>query len=221
MGIPKKYKAKFVENDWYHVYNRTNNKELLFINDADRILFLGRFNFYTAPFLDIASWNLQLNHFHFYVRIKSFEEINNYLSTRHSDQLCITEKKFLSQEATIHKLIDNVFKRFFISYTTRFNKAHNRKGNLFHRPFKHVLTDKESQFSQTVIYINANAVKHKLVKEISDYPWSSYHDIISENPTSLLRREVLDWFGGKSQFIKLLKEQSKYYYSCDTSIDDD
>ena len=221
MGISKKYKAPFVENALYHVYNRTNNKELLFRNDTDRFLFLRRFNFYTAPFLETISWNLQLNHFHFYVRIKSFEEINNYLITRDSDELCITEKKFLKQNVSLHNLIDNVFKRLFISYTTRFNKIHNRKGNLFHRPFKHVVTDKDSQFTQTVIYINANAVKHKLVKDISDYQWSSYHDIISENPTTLLRREILDWFGGKSQFIKLLKEQSTYYYSCDASIDDD
>jgi hypothetical protein len=221
MGIPKKYKATFIENEWYHVYNRTNNKELLFINDTDRYLFLRRFTFYTAPFLEPVSWNLQLNHFHFYVRIKKFEEINEYLNTRLSEQLCITERKFLKQEATLHDLIDNVFKRLFISYTTRFNNAHNRKGNLFHRPFKHVLTDKDSQFSQTIIYINANAIKHKLVKNISDYKWSSYHDIISENPTTLLRKEVLDWFGGKAQFIKLLNEHSKYYYSCDASIDDD
>ncbi|MEO8769084.1 MAG: hypothetical protein ABI402_03335 [Ferruginibacter sp.] len=221
MSVPTKYKAPFVENELYHVYNRTNNKELLFINDADRYLFLWRFNFYTAPFLEPFTWNLQLNHFHFYVRIKSFEEINDYLNTRHSEQLCITERKFLSQEATIHDLIDNVFKRFFISYSIRFNKFHNRKGNLFHRPFKHVLTDKESQFSQTVIYINANAVKHKLVKEISEYKWSSYHELISENPTTLLRKELLEWFGGRAAFIKIHNDQSNYYYSCDAAIDDD
>src|SRR5436853_623387 len=110
MGIPKKYKAPFVENGLYHIYNKTNNKELLFLDDADRFLFLNRFNFYTIAFLDIITWNLQLNHFHLYVRIKSFEEITNYLNTRHNEELCITERKFLKQEVTLHTLIDNVFK---------------------------------------------------------------------------------------------------------------
>lgn len=221
MGIPKKYKAPFVENELYHVYNKTNNHELLFIDDADRFLFLRRYDFYTSPFVQTLSWNLELNHFHFYVRVKSVEEIVNYLSSIESKDLCNTEKKFLKQEATIHDLIDNVFKRLFISYTARFNHIHKRKGNLFHRPFKHVLTDKDSQFTQTVIYINANAVKHKLVEEIEDYKWSSYHSIISDNPTTLLREELFDWFGGRAEFIKSHKEQSQYYYSCDASIDDD
>jgi hypothetical protein len=33
MPIPTKYLAEFAEGHLYHVYNRTNNKELLFLND--------------------------------------------------------------------------------------------------------------------------------------------------------------------------------------------
>ncbi|MEO7523410.1 MAG: hypothetical protein ABIT58_04910 [Ferruginibacter sp.] len=221
MGIPKKYKADFVENEIYHVYNKTNNKELLFINDADRILFLKKFDRYTSAFLEPFSWNLLLNHFHTYVRVKSFENITNFLKGVPTENLCLTERKFLKGEVTIHKLIDNVFKRLFISYTICFNKCHKRKGNLFHRPFKHVLTEKESQFSQTIIYINANAVKHGLVTRIEDYKWSSYFNLISDDHENLLKQEVLDWFGGKKQFIKMLKEKTEYYHSCESSMEDD
>jgi len=34
-----KYKADFVENELFHVYNRTNNNELLFKNDENRFFF--------------------------------------------------------------------------------------------------------------------------------------------------------------------------------------
>ncbi len=102
-----------------------------------------------------------------------------------------------------------------------FNNLHNRKGNLLHRPFKHIQVKNDDQFTQTVIYINANAQKHKIVTDFRNYKWSSYNTILSEKPTKLFRCELLDWFGGKEQFIKILKEQTKYYYSCDTAIDDD
>ena len=221
MGIPKKYKAPFIENQLYHVYNRTNNKELLFINDDDRIIFLKKFEQYTAPFLDYFAWNLLENHFHFYTGVKSFEEIKDYLDSVDTKKMCLTEKRFLNLETTIHCLIDNIFKRFFISYTIYFNEKYSRKGNLFHRPFKHVVTDKESQFTQTIIYINANAVKHRLVNDINEHKWSSYHNIISDKPTILLKQKILDWFGGRHQFIQLHNEQIKYCYNCKTAIDDD
>ena len=40
MGVPSKYKAEFNEHGYYHVYNRTNNKELLFKTDDNRLYFL-------------------------------------------------------------------------------------------------------------------------------------------------------------------------------------
>lgn len=217
----KKYKADFVENELFHVYNRTNNKELLFKNDENRIFFLKRYDHYTSPFLETYSWNLLPNHFHLLIKVKSFESIKCFLENKCIKELCSTEKMFLLQKATIHDLIDHVFQRFLISYTMAFNNVHKRKGNLLHRPFKHVHVDKDTQFTQTVIYINANAQKLKLVTDFRKYKWSSYNTILSDSPTKLFRKELLDWFGGKEEFIKILKEQTKYYYSCDTTIDDE
>jgi putative transposase len=182
---------------------------------------LKRYDHYTSAFLETYSWILLPNHFHILAKVKSTESILNYLGNKYSHEICETEKKFLRQIIPIHDLIDNVFQRFLISYAMSFNNVHKRKGNLLHRPFKHVKVNDESQFTQTVIYINANAQKHKIVSDFTKYKWSSYDTIISEKPTKLFRRELLDWFGGKDQFIKTLKEQTKYYYTCDTLLDDD
>lgn len=180
-----------------------------------------RYDHYSFPFLETFSWNLLPNHFHFLVKVKSFESIRDFLQNKSIHELCSTEKRFLLQKATIHDLIDNVFQRFLISYTMSFNNVHKRKGNLLHRPFKHILVNRDTQFTQTVIYINVNTLKHKLLNDFTKYKWSSYNTILSDRPTKLYRKELLDWFGGKEQFIKTLKEQTKYYYSCDTIIDDD
>lgn len=216
-----KYKDAFIENQIYHVYNRTNNKEALFKSDKDRYCFLSHFDFYTAAFLDTYSWCLLPNHFHLLVKIKNYETVIAYIISKPSKELCSTERKFLQQKATIHELINNVFQRFLISYTMKFNHHYERKGNLLHRPFKHVLINKETQFSQAAIYINANAQKHKIVNDFTKYKWSSYKTILSEQPTKLLRNDLLEWFGGKVQFIKVLKEQTEYYYNCNTAIEED
>lgn len=39
MPIPDKYLANFEENSIYHVYNRTNNKEKLFLSEENILFF--------------------------------------------------------------------------------------------------------------------------------------------------------------------------------------
>ncbi len=219
--INAKYKATFIENECYHIYNRTNNNELLFRNDDNYAFFLARYMEITSAYLDLYSWNLLPTHFHLLVKVKNYTEIYNHLLKIPTEELVLTEKKFLSHRVTMHQLIDNLFQRFLISYCMKFNSKHERKGNLLHRPFKHKLIDKESQFTQAIIYINANAVKHGIVKNINAYKWSSYHDIISDEKTNVCRQYILDWFGGRDQFIKVINEQTAYYYNADVGIEEE
>ncbi len=219
--INSRYKAPFFEYECYHLYNRTNNFELLFRNDDDYAFFMAKYSAITAGYLDLFSWNLLPTHFHLLAKLKSYAAIYNHLQNIPEEQLVLTEKRFLTHRATVHELIRNIFQRFFISYCKYYNFIHNRKGNLFHRPFRHVHVNKESQFTQAVIYINANAVKHGLVTNINDHKWSSYHSIISNEKTNLCRQEILDWFGGRDQFINVLKEQTAYYYNSDVGIEEE
>lgn len=219
--INAKYKATFIENECYHIYNRTNNNEILYRDEGDFTFFMKRYSEMTAGYLDLYSWNLLPTHFHLLAKVRSYSAICHHIKHIPADSLVMTEKKFLRQKATIHELIDNLFQRFLISYCMKFNSKHERKGNLLHRPFKHKLIDKESQFTQAIIYINANAVKHGIVKNINDYKWSSYHDIISDEKTNVCRQYILDWFGGREQFIKVLHEQTAYYNNSDVGIEEE
>ena len=45
-----KFLANFPEDSIYHVYNRTNNKELLFKTDENRLFFLREYAKYLEPF---------------------------------------------------------------------------------------------------------------------------------------------------------------------------
>ncbi|HEX9826125.1 MAG TPA: hypothetical protein VGA80_05965, partial [Flavobacteriaceae bacterium] len=55
-------------------------------------------------------------------------------------------------------------------------------------------------FIKLIFYIHNNPVHHGLVKNISDYKWSSYHSIVSSKPTYLLRNEVIDGFDDLKNF---------------------
>ena len=215
-----KFLANFAEDNIYHVYNRTNNKELLFKTDENRLFFLRQYAKYLEPYLDTFCWALLPNHFHFLVRIKSNENIKSYLKTISLEKLKPVEKRYLENVITTELLIEFEWKRFLTSYSMAFNKQHQRTGNLFHRPFKRLQIDKESHFTQTIIYIHANPLKHKIFKDFMEYNWSSWKSIVSVNPTKLNRQEVLDWFGGLESFIDTHMNLTKYYYTEESNIED-
>jgi len=48
-------------------------------------------------------------------------------------------------------------------------------------------------------------VKHGFTEHYTQYKWSSYNSIISDNPTLLNRDEVLSLFSGKEEFIDFHK----------------
>jgi hypothetical protein len=95
MPIPEKYLADFQGGEIYHVYNRTNNKENLFVTDENRTFFLKRYKEIVASFVDTFCWNLLPNHFHLLIRIKSEEAIIAYLESKPTEALTGTERKFL------------------------------------------------------------------------------------------------------------------------------
>jgi len=220
MPIPSKLLADFNENGIYHVFNRTNNRERLFLSDNNRFFFLHQYKNHLSQLLDTYSWNLQPNHFHFLVKAKTSNEIKKYLECKGLSNLTLTENRFLHDEISQSELTEKGFKRFFQSYAQSFNNMHNRNGNLFYKPFKRIEVVGDSYFDQAMIYIHANAIKHRLVKDINQYKWSSWHSILSDSPTNLLRDEILDWFGGKERFIKIHLEMTKYYYETDVAIED-
>ena len=155
------------------------------------------------------------------VQIKTTKQIKEYLQTLSSQSLKPVEKKYLADTATTALLLELEWKRFFNSYAMAFNKQHKRKGNLFQRPFKRLEVMKESQFTQAVIYIHANARHHKLCNDFTKHQWPYWHTILSDKPTLLKREEMLEWFGGRQQFIDTHKSMSQYYYNNDISIEKD
>ncbi len=155
------------------------------------------------------------------MRIKTTEAIKNYLQTVPAKTLKQIEREYLNDSVDTELLMELQWKRFFNSYAMAFNKQHDRKGNLFQRPFKRVEVIKESHFTQAIIYVHANAQRHKLCKDFTQHKWSSWHTMLSDKPTHLAREEVIEWFGGRKQFMDVHKRMTDFYFDCDVSIEDD
>jgi len=134
------------------------------------------------------------NHFHLLVRIKEREEIRvdslpNPVRVRNPDRV----KRI--------KPPHRYFSDLFNAYSQAINKQQKRTGSLFESPFHRIPVDSDRYFQNLVVYIHQNPVHHGFTNDFRDYPWSSYGSVLSEKTTKIKRREVIDWFDGKSNFI--------------------
>lgn len=53
---------------FYHIYNRGNNRENIFIEERNYTLFMNLYSRYIPPIADTYAYCLLRNHFHFLVR---------------------------------------------------------------------------------------------------------------------------------------------------------
>ncbi len=221
MPINEKYLAPFEAGKIYHVYNKTNNKEKLFLNDENYAYFLKRTAVYINPYFDVFVWCLLPNHFHMMVRVKEESSIKKFLQSKVTEEMTKNDYKYLEHKITLNEFLATQWQKLFTSYAMAFNKMYNRSGNLFYRPFKRIVLEDENHITQLAVYIHANAQKHKLVKDFRKYKWSSWHTYLSDATTNLAKNFLLDWLGGVNNFITTHLSNSKYYYENEYSMEDE
>ncbi|MGH2575336.1 MAG: transposase, partial [Ignavibacteria bacterium] len=68
--MESKYNVDFIPGYYYHIYNRGNNREIIFYMDDNYKYFLKRFDKYLSIHLDVLAFCLLPNHFHFLVKVK-------------------------------------------------------------------------------------------------------------------------------------------------------
>ena len=174
---------RFEEGKYYHIYNRSINKELLFKTTENYHFFLKRYSEYATDFIDTFAYCLMPTHFHILVRIRKLNKVN-------------------SRGASTGTLsdVEKALKNLFISYSKAVNKSFNRQGNLFQSKYKHKEVSDSAYFSQIIAYIHYNPVKAGLSDSLDTWVFSSYKALVNNKSTLLKRREVLEWFGGRHQF---------------------
>jgi putative transposase len=190
--------APLQPGQYYHIYNRGNNRENVFIEKRNYPYFLKLYARHIEPVADTYAYCLLRNHFHFLVRVKTEEEQGAYYdqTPRGSETLGIYppfKPKNPSQQ----------FGNLFNAYAKAINRAHNRTGSLFEHPFGRILVTCDTYFVRLVTYIHQNPQKHGLVDDFRSWPYSSYRALLSTRPTRLNRDDVLAWFDGVDNFVAL------------------
>ena len=171
--------------EYYHIYNRGNNRELLFREDRNYPYFMKLYRKYIAPIAETFCYCLLPNHFHILVRIRDFEDCKE------------------DWQSYSHIYPSRAFSKLFSTYTKAFNKSYNRTGSLFEKPFKRKLIEDDRYFTSLVVYIHRNPQRHGYVSNFKDWSHSSYKVILSDKPTLLMRDTVLNWFGGRKGFEEI------------------
>ena len=151
---------------FYHIYNRANGSEKLFITDENYVFFLRKYKEYISPICHTYCYCLMPNHFHFLIQIKSQQELtlffNQKTSLNYNDSNNADGLKAFPKFKTLEKLISKQFSNFFSCYTQALNKQQNRKGSLFMKNFKRKKVRDTPYLLQLIKYIHYNPIEAKL-----------------------------------------------------------
>jgi hypothetical protein len=192
---------------FYHIYNRGNNGENIFIAERNYGYFLNLYFKHIEPMAETFSYCLLRNHFHVCVRI--CVRIREARPGRFSDD--DQQVPAVSNSGKVARPDDpgktyevlsasQAFSNFFNAYTKSINKAYGRTGSLFEKPFQRRVITSPQYLLHVIHYIHWNPQKHGFVDDFREWPYSSYAALLSDKPTHLQREEVLAWFNGRREF---------------------
>jgi REP element-mobilizing transposase RayT len=138
---------------YYHVMNRGNSKQDIFITDGNRATFLRALDDSSQIYdVRVICYVLMSNHFHLIVK---------------------TNLANLSE----------FMRHFLVTYTVRFNRRQKKTGHLFQGRYKSLLVEEDEYLLPLSRYIHLNPVRDKgpesedakgLRKYLQGYRWSSF-----------------------------------------------
>lgn len=184
----------YLENGYYHIYNRGVEKRLIFEDDQDYAVFLSYLKTYLLPKDEKQLKEILTSENSTYkqkAEATKLIKLNNFCDQIKLIAYCLMPNHFhfllkQRQENAIDEFMNSLGTR----YTMFFNKKHKRVGTLYQGVYKAVLVDSEIQFLYLSSYIHRNP--HP--KELKSRP-SSLPDYLGERKTLWVHpEEILPFF---------------------------
>lgn len=161
---------------YYHIFNRGNGKQDIFLDKDDFSFFLWRLQQNLFPMAEDKSRIIQLP-------AGSFSLISYCLMPNHFHFLLKQ-----NTEITTSKLLTKIC----TSYSKYFNKKYDRSGQLFQDQFKQVRVDSNEYLVWLSAYIHQNPKVAGLVQNLEEWKWSSYPSFITGfNHNHLCDRQII------------------------------
>lgn len=198
--------------EYYHVFNRGNNKQNIFHEEKDWIRFL----FLVLHFQSRIKFEHVGRQVSYYVKHRMFdtqEDIAEIIKNRAVELVTFTlmpNHFHLSLVGRKERGISEYMRRIQDAYTKYYNTKYKRTGHLFQGPYKAVHIKNNNQLLHLASYIHKNA------RELSGwenkehlYPWSSYQDYLQNRWGELLKPEIiLEQFNTSEDYKKFVKTSS-------------
>lgn len=190
---------EFSKGSIYHLFNRGNNKERIFLDEQDFRSFLFRMGVALGIDKKVLKENELMNMPKSRVQIIG---LSSDLFKIHS--FCLMPNHF---HILIEQCSDISISKLMLKVSTSFamyiNKKYKKIGGIFQDCFKSVPIKNNSQLMWTISYIHMNPVKDKIVTNPYDYKWSSYNDFTGERNLPIVSQDLVpQLFGSKENFIK-------------------
>ncbi|RZL56975.1 MAG: transposase [Variovorax sp.] len=157
----------------HHVIQRGNNRQPVFVDDADRSRMLALLAEH-APRYGVAlhAYVLMDNHFHL-------------LATPSTDD-------------GLPKLMQAVGR----GYVRAFNDRHGRSGTLWEGRYRSTVIQPERYLIACMVHMDLNPVRDGLAREAGDFPWSSHAHYTGVRNDRFLTPHPLVWALGNTPFAR-------------------
>jgi len=157
----------------HHVIQRGNNRQAIFVDDADREFMLGLLGEY-APACRVAvhAYVLMGNHLHLLATPETADGLP--------------------------KLMQSVGRR----YVRHFNDRHGRTGTLWEGRYRATVIETERYLLACMAYIDLNPVRAGMVARALDWPWSSHAHYLGQRSDRLVTPHALYWSLGNTPFAR-------------------
>ncbi len=185
----------FEPGNCYHLYNHAIAEENLFREPDNYRYFLDKYIQHAGPIVSTYAYCLMPNHFHFLIRIKSYNLLKAFF-------------EFKRPGTFDSKPIGHQLGNWLNAYASAFNKRYSRRGKLFLQQFKRLTVTNETYFQKLVAYIHCNPVHHGFTDHPGEWDFSSYADYLGTPAAFLSSQVVINSFGGKKEFLEAHRSAS-------------
>jgi putative transposase len=188
----------FLPDQYYHFYNRGNNRQAVFFERDNYLYFLRGLKKYVCEQVDIISYSLMPTHYHILGRVKQTQTSEFFKNSE------------VSAAATASAEVSTAMMRLSVSYTKAINKRFSRVGALFQGQFQGKPIQHYNHLLNLCVYIHANPVKDGLVALPEDWEFSNYLEWMNLREGTLVNREFIsENFGTPAEYKKLVMEYIK------------
>jgi putative transposase len=197
--MPTKNRIKqYVENSYYHLYNRGVDKRTIFVNQQDYAVFLSYLKTYLLPKnekeirekLTDSSINYKEKD-----KLLKLLRLNNFSDTFTLLAYCLMPNHFhFLVYQTSAETIDKFMNSLCTRYVMYFNRKYGRIGPLFQGVYKAVLvkTDEQLLHLSRYIHMQALALQGQALRELQPSSYPNYLKKISQE--WVRPKEILSFF---------------------------